>query len=257
MKIHQIFTDNALRNFNYIIEFIQGKVLVVDPWDGNEIQELLGDRQILAILNTHEHHDHIKGNDYLKSQTGCEIWAHENAKGKIPNVDRYLKNGERISLTPSWEMEVLDTPGHTMAHLSFLLHKDDNPYCVFTGDTLFNAGVGNCHNGGDPKVLYKTITEIFSRLPEDVIVYPGHEYFDNNLRFTLDREPENEDAREMLTKVKEIDWLSGPFQNTIGGEKRINTFLRLQSLNIRTNLNMENEEDQSVFLKLRDLRNHW
>ncbi|MFZ8934443.1 MAG: hydroxyacylglutathione hydrolase [Bacteriovoracaceae bacterium] len=257
MKIHQIFTDNALRNFNYIIEFSSDKVLIIDPWEGQDLLNLIKGKKLLAIINTHEHSDHTRGNAFLKKETGCEVWAHENANGKITEVDRFLKAKEIIPLEQGWEIEVADTPGHTMAHLCFILKQESKPYAIFTGDTLFNAGVGNCHNGGDPEVLFETISNIFQKLPDEVIVFPGHEYFNNNLHFTLDREPQNEKAKEMLGFIKSINWKSGPFQNTIGGEKQINTFMRLDNKDIKAKLSLSNALSKEVFLKLRELRNNW
>ncbi|MDH5580597.1 MAG: hypothetical protein OEY33_01705, partial [Bdellovibrionales bacterium] len=161
-------------------------------------------------------------------------------------------------LEKEWDLEVLDTPGHTMAHLCFLLKKESKPYAVFTGDTLFNAGVGNCYNGGDPEYLYETIDNIFQNLPDEVLVFPGHEYFNNNLLFTLDREPENEKAKEMMEFVKSIDWKSEPFQNDIAGEKLINTFMRLDNKQIKLRLCLdETSSRKDVFLRLRELRNNW
>ena len=76
----------------------------------------------------------------------------------------------------------------------------DKP-ALFCGDTLFNAGAGNCHNGGHPAELYKTFDEQLARLPSSTLIYPGHDYVENNLRFTLDCEPDNKKAREMLDKL--------------------------------------------------------
>jgi hypothetical protein len=67
-------------------------------------------------------------------------------------------------------------------------------------DTPFNACAGNCHNGGHPTEL-KTFSERLAKLPPPTLIYPGHDYIENNLRFTLSREPDNKTAREMLDKL--------------------------------------------------------
>ena len=64
----------------------------------------------------------------------------------------------------------------------------------------FNAGVGHCRSG-DPNVLYNTFSTKIAALPDKTRVYPGHEYMDNNLGFTLDREPDNEVARELKEEL--------------------------------------------------------
>ena len=62
------------------------------------------------------------------------------------------------------ELEALDTPGHTRSHVCLLAHGDAP--ALFCGDTLFNAGAGNCHNGGDPGLLYETFVNQLAKLPE-------------------------------------------------------------------------------------------
>jgi len=120
--------------------------------------------------------------------------------------------------------------------------------------------VGNCHNGGDPAVLYETISNKFKVLPKDVVVYPGHEYLENNLKFTLDREPSNQDARQWLERYRGIDWNQAPVTTTMADELRINTFLRLENPEIRDHLDEGQGApcgDKETFLRLREKRNHW
>src|SRR5678816_4869986 len=88
-------------------------------------------------------------------------------------------------------------------HVCLRSHTD-HP-ALFCGDTLFNAGAGNCHNGGHPSELYKTFSEQLERLPGSTSIYPGHDYIENNLKFTLDREPDNGDASGMLSRVSGHD----------------------------------------------------
>ena len=96
MKIHTIYTDNPLRNFTYIIESSNSQCLVLDPWDENQVNAELEKRslKLWAIINTHEHFDHTQGNQALVDQHACEVWAHENGKGKIPGFSRTLKKHE-------------------------------------------------------------------------------------------------------------------------------------------------------------------
>ena len=96
-------------------------------------------------------------------------------------------------------LEALDTPGHTMSHVCLLSHADTP--ALFCGDTLFNAGAGNCHNGGHPHELYQTFVRQLAKLPDATRIYPGHDYWENNLGFTLDREPDNARAAELLEEV--------------------------------------------------------
>lgn len=258
LKIHQLYAANSLRNFNYIVENAS-KTWVIDPYDANQIMNVVEqlNKPIEAIINTHEHHDHIRGNQQLSKDYKAEIWAHSNAKKMIPNVSRFLVAGEIIPLDQEHCFEVMDTPGHTHAHLCLLLKKNNKAYAIFTGDTLFNAGVGNCHNGGDPQVLFETIRDHFLTLPDDVLVYPGHDYMRTNLGFTLEREPRNKAASTMLKTSLEMDQDREFLLTKMGEEKQINTFLRLDSPEIIDNLETPVQNQNEVFLTLRQLRNNW
>ena len=90
--------------------------------------------------------------------------AHAGAAARIGGVDRGLKKGDIIKVGRTVELECLDTPGHTMTHVCLLSHTEQP--ALFCGDTLFNAGAGNCHQGGNPEVLYDTFATQLSRLPD-------------------------------------------------------------------------------------------
>ncbi len=259
MKVHQIFTDNELRNFNYVIALDNGQALVIDPWDAKDIIKFLGEQNLTltTILNTHEHWDHTQGNLELVEHYQCEVWAHENGRGKIPGLTRTLSKDEIIELDNNAKLQILDTPGHTLAHLCFLLIEGDKTIAVFTGDTLFNAGVGRCDGGGEVTRLYKTISEQFATLDDHIVVYPGHEYLENNLNFTLRLEPSNSVAQDWLSKVESFNPLTQSLLTTIGDEKEINTFFRLDKEEIHSNLELTNVNNLEVFTELRKKRDHW
>jgi len=259
MKIHQLYTHSFLRNFTYLIELNNGTALVIDPWDADLVNSALLKRNLglFAIINTHEHWDHTQGNAALVSEHCCEVWAHENGRGKIPELTRVLVTGELIDLEFGAQLCVLNTPGHTFAHLCFLVIIQGQPSAVFTGDTLFNAGVGNCSNGGDAEVMYTTIVEQFHCLDDAVKVYPGHEYLENNLRFTLSMEPDNTDAKQWLARAVAADPAVQPLTTTIGDERKLNTFFRLNNPVIRASVDCSEGTDQAVFVALRSCRDKW
>lgn len=262
MKIHQIYTNSRLRNFTYIVEGDNHHQYIIDPWDAKECLEFCAKQGglIKGVINTHEHWDHTQGNAEIVEKTMCAVYAHPNGKGKIKEANCFLADGDEIEVDSHVKLRAFDTPGHTFAHLCLLLLVDDKVCAVFTGDTLFNAGVGNCHNGGDPAVLYETISKKFKVLPKDIVVYPGHEYLENNLKFTLDREPGNQDARQWLERYQGIDWNQAPVTTTMADELRINTFLRLENPEIRDHLDEGQgapSDDKETFLRLREKRNHW
>lgn len=258
MKIHQVYTASELRNFTYLIELSDRSAIAIDPWNEGVINKLLDDNQLnlKAIINTHEHWDHIQGNPALVAQHNCEVWAHTNGQGKIPGLCRTLVAGEKIALDSGVELQVLDTPGHTFAHLCFLVIENSEVKAVFTGDTLFNAGVGHCRSG-NAEVLYQTISKQFHNLPDNVVVYPGHEYLENNLRFTLSLEPDNLNAQRWLERAIQSDPTVTPITTCIGDERLFNSFFRLDSLHIRERLGCQSATEEQVFIALRSLRDNW
>ena len=263
MIVERIWTGNAYRNFNYLIACPDtGEALAIDPLDHTKCLAAAKARgwQITQILNTHEHHDHTGGNAAMVAATGAQLLAHHRAGGSIPGVDRGLKAGDVVKVGKRVELECLDTPGHTMCHICLCAHGE-RP-ALFSGDTLFNAGAGNCHNGGDPGQLYATFADQLARLPAATQVYPGHDYIENNLKFTLAREPDNVAAQSMLQQVSGQDPATSGV-TTLGQEQQFNAFFRLSSPSLIAKLREsfpdlpEQPDAKTVFIKLRELRNSW
>lgn len=262
MIVEQIWTNNAYRNFNYLIACPDtGEALAVDPLDYRKCIDRARQRgwEITSILNTHEHHDHTGGNSKMIDATGAALIAHHKAADKIPGMDRGIAAGDTVGVG-KLELEALDTPGHTMSHICLLAHGDEP--ALFCGDTLFNAGAGNCHNGGHPHHLYETFANQLDRLPQSTRIFPGHDYIANNLRFTLDREPDNSAAAELLKEV-ELQDPDNAMITTLAQERQFNTFFRLSSPSVIARLREsvpdlpDNPDRKTVFLHLRELRNSW
>ncbi|MBT8092608.1 MAG: hydroxyacylglutathione hydrolase [Gammaproteobacteria bacterium] len=263
MIVEQIWTGNAYRNFNYLIACAEtGEALAIDPLDFRKCLAVAKNRgwHITQVLNTHEHGDHIGGNKGVVKATGASVIAHKNAGKRIPGMDRGVGAGDVIKVGRSVELECLDTPGHTMSHIC-LLSRTDTP-ALWSGDTLFNAGAGNCHNGGHPEELYETFEKQLAGLDDATQIYPGHDYLLNNLGFTLDREPDNAAALKMMQEFRDQDPADAKV-TTIGEEREVNTFFRLDSPGIIEKLAEEfpglgdRPDAKAVFLKLRELRNRW
>lgn len=263
MLIERVWAANDYRNFHYLIACPEtGEALAVDPLIWERCLEVARDKgwEITQVLNTHEHGDHTGGNEGMVGATGAKVLAHAGAAGRIGGVDRGLSKGDVIRIGRTVELECLDTPGHTMTHVCLFAHTEQP--ALFCGDTLFNAGAGNCHNGGDPAVLYDTFATQIARLPDTTRVYPGHEYLTRNLEFTLDREPDNAAAAQWLDTARAQNAAEAPV-TTLGQEKHFNTFLRLQNPSVIARLREkfpeigERPNARTVFMKLRELRNRW
>ena len=264
MLVEQIWTGNSMRNFNYLIACPEtGEALAVDPLDHVKCLDAANAKgwQITQVLNTHEHGDHTGGNQAVISATGAKLLAHHNASARIAGMDIGLRAGDVVKVGSSVELEALDTPGHTMSHICLLSHTDQP--ALFSGDTLFNAGAGNCHGGGHPAELYETFVSQLAKLSRDTLIYPGHDYLVNNLGFTLNREPDNDAARELLDELETSHDPEHSLVTSLALEERINTFFRLRSPTVVAKLKEtfsdlpDEPTPKDVFLKLRELRNSW
>ena len=240
------------------------EAIAIDPLDHALCLETAKEMgwKITIVANTHHHHDHIGGNGPVIAATGAELVSHQDAMDAIPNVDRGLNAGDDLKCG-DFNLKVLDTPGHTMSHICLYYpgNADEQP-ALFCGDTLFNAGVGRCDFGGEPKILHKTFEDHIFPLADNVRIFPGHDYIENNLEFTLDREPDNKIALSLRDEFKtSLDAES--FVSDIGLERQINVFFRLNENQIREglasslDLDVASLDNQKTFIGLRKLRDSW
>lgn len=258
MQVIRIYTNTPLRNYNYLIACEQTKqAIALDPWNAQELFQSAQEHglSIKKIVNTHEHFDHVQGNLELQQLTGAEIIAHQGANTPGQTVE--LKGGEKLVLG-ELNLRVLHTPGHTAAHLC-LLAEGDVPM-LFSGDTLFNASAGNCTKGGSVDDLFNSFINELAPLPDETLLYPGHDYMHNNLAFALSRDPDNQAALYWQEQIMEVDPEDMPVM-TLGQERQYNPFLRLNDLAIYQRLKLQfptlAKHPYNVFKALRSLRDIW
>jgi hydroxyacylglutathione hydrolase len=161
-------------NFSYLVGCETSRqAMVIDPaGDAQEIVALaksLG-LTIVLIVNTHGHGDHTAGNAGLKALTGAQIVIHELDADGYPSADRLLSEETSLQLGDI-SFDVLHTPGHTPGGIC--LYAEGH---LFTGDTLFVGDSGRTDlKGGHRPTLGASIRRLM-RLPEETIVWPGHDY---------------------------------------------------------------------------------
>lgn len=249
--IKAFYAYNSLRNFSYVISDVStGNTWIVDPYESSVLVDYIKKNGFVlkGILNTHQHDDHIRGNDGLIDLFNAPVKA--------------FSNYQSIDLGHQSFLEILDTPGHTLDHQVFVWKKDGLSHSLFSGDSLFNAGVGNCHGGGDVLKLYES-TCLLNKLADYTLLHPGHDYRKRNLEFAQSVEPENRWIIEKLKELKDFNSELLP-PVTLGEEKLVNPFLRLGSQEIRQNvlvkkmgLSEQEVSDRELFIHLRKLRDQW
>ena len=154
----------------YILEK-DNKVLIVDPGDDYEkIKQVLDNKEILGILNTHGHFDHIGCIGQLVNDYDVNVYYYNNVEEKEYNIGGF-------------KFLVIFTPGHSIDSITFYFKEDK---VMFTGDFLFYDTVGRCDlEGGDFNVMKESIKKI-KKYDSNIHIYPGHGY-----DTTLGREIEN------------------------------------------------------------------
>jgi hydroxyacylglutathione hydrolase len=161
-------------NFSYIIADERSReAAVIDPsWDTDTILETVRSLRldVKLIINTHTHPDHTTGNRIIASKTGAKIVMHVLANMA---KDVAVRDGDTIRIG-ELELKVIHTPGHTPDHICLLVGNK-----LLTGDVLFVGGCGRTDlPGGDPEQMYESLFRKISSLPDNIEVYPGHDYGD-------------------------------------------------------------------------------
>jgi hydroxyacylglutathione hydrolase len=208
-------------NFIYLFRYGDNDAFVVDPSvSGPVLQRLNADGLNLRMaLITHHHWDHLGGVGDLKKKTDCEIIG-ADAK-RISGIDRVVGDGDIIK-AGQYNIRVISTPGHTRTSVCYYLEPpEDNLGILWTGDTMFIGGCGRIFEC-DAGTMLDSLLKL-ADLPDDTLVYCGHDYTIENYEFALTIEPANSIFKERLEEVKGSG-LSVP--STIGCEKESNIFLR-------------------------------
>ena len=228
-------------NFSYLL--IDEKSLnacVVDPGEAQPILKYIENNKINLkfILNTHHHHDHIGGNNILKSKFGAKILAFKDDKERIPKIDIFLEDNQIWKDDP-FEFKVIHVPGHTSGHICFSFF---NEKIIFTGDTLFSLGCGRIFEGSYND-MFNSLSKLKKLSPETKI-YFGHEYTLNNSIFCNKFDKNNSELKIKIADIKKkLDKGMPTVPSTIKEELDCNIFLRAKNL--------------KEFSKLRDLKDNF
>ena len=208
MVFKQVF-DTKTSTYTYLIASAKGReAVIIDPVLENvaEYIKLLKELnlKLVKVIDTHIHADHVTGASQLKQKTNCKTLMGEHTPAET--VEIKVKDNEIIDID-NLKIKSLYTPGHTSDSYSFLLAN-----FLFTGDTLLINGTGRTDfQNGSSEDAYNSLFNKILKLPEETLIYPGHDY-------------------------------NGKFSSTIGDEKKFNPRLQVNSVNeyvdIMSNLNL-------------------
>ncbi len=190
---------------------------------------------VKLILSTHHHFDHSKANPELAKRYDVPVYGHVSDKERLPGMTTGIDEGDTIPLGNQLA-RVLFIPSHTSGHVAYVF---DDAKAVFTGDMLFAAGCGRLFEG-NAQMMYDALCVKLAALPDDTLVYCGHEYTEGNLKFALTIEPENGEMKDRYARVRELranaasDWHDATpaemtIPSSIADEKATNPFMRAGS----------------------------
>jgi hydroxyacylglutathione hydrolase len=243
----------------------KGVAAVVDPALAEPILTKLHElkAELVAIFNTHHHHDHVGGNQKLiQSFPNVKVYGGAEDRGRIPGQQFYLEDGFSVEFG-NRQAEVLFLPGHTRGHIAYYfppLHQGDGGE-LFCGDTLFGGGCGRLFEG-TPSQMVSSLGRVRSlpdgsrSLSDSTRVWCAHEYTQKNLEFALTVEPENVQLQQRYDKVK-ICRQHG--ESTVplllGTEKHTNPFLRWDVPAIQAAVGVNDPVD--TFARLRGMKDRF
>jgi hydroxyacylglutathione hydrolase len=247
-------------NDNYVFllhDPVRSIAAVVDPAVASPVLHCLQDlkAELIAILNTHHHGDHVGGNaELLQSFPNAVVYGGAADQGRIPGQQVFLREGDRINFGDR-TAEVLFVPGHTRAHIAYYFPPvAGQPGELFCGDTLFAGGCGRLFEGS-PAQMVSSLSKL-RELPDQTRVWCAHEYTLKNLQFALTVEPENS---ELQTRLQQVTTLrrsnTATIPSSIGVEKQTNPFLRWDQPTLRA---IADGKDQiKTFARLRSLKDQF
>ena len=212
-------------NFSYLYRYDENNAVAFDCGDCGCLLHVLKktNLQLSAVLVTHKHFDHTGGIEELQKATGCAVIS-SDAKG-IPATDRGVSDGDVLSFGNE-KILVIATPGHTASSVCFYRHpseRDEQGY-LFTGDTLFAGGCGRVFECSYA-VMYQSLQKL-AALPDDTLVYPGHDYTLENYQFAAGSEYSTEIIKQRLTDIELLQKQGKPtIPSTIEVERKTNVFL--------------------------------
>ncbi|WP_108398191.1 hydroxyacylglutathione hydrolase [Devosia submarina] len=236
-------------NFGYLVhDEASGRTAAIDAPEVAAIEAALQRRgwTLTDIFITHHHIDHVEAIPALKAKYNARVVGPRGEADKIADLDELVAGGNRVQLGET-QFDVYDTPGHTLGHIVF--HDATNKH-LFTADALFSLGVGRMFEG-TPGPMWDGI-KFLRTLPDDTLVYCGHEYTESNARFALSIDPENAALQKRAAEVKALREQGKPtIPFNLGEDKKANPFLRADAPELAKFYGLEGAAPGDVFAAIR------
>jgi len=242
-------------NYAFLIhDSTSGETALVDAPEPEPILETMKRRgwKLDWILLTHHHADHVQGvrdivREHRPQVIGCASDAY-----RLPPLDHQVLDGDTFTICGE-EVEVIDVSGHTIGHVAYHM---PGAHAAFTADSLMALGCGRVFEGTFPQ-MWESLSKL-AALPDDTIVYSGHEYTAANGRFAITIEPDNPDLQARIQATAEANAAGIPtVPSKLVTERATNPFLRASVPGVKRGLGMENASDAEVFAEIRQRKDRF
>jgi hydroxyacylglutathione hydrolase len=246
-----ITTIESGDNFIYVCGYDRSSAFVVDPSDSSLVLRTISKLglSLTTIFVTHHHWDHVAGIRELKERTSCRVIGGD--KQRIPGIDPVAGDGDVLTIG-SARIQVIATPGHTRTSVCYYMQpsNDNEGGALWTGDTLFIGGCGRLLECG-PQLMFDSLLKLAS-LPDQTLVYCGHDYTLENYEFASTIEPGNQAVNRRLQEVRQaVKAGRQTVPSAMLEEKTTNPFMRASTLELKTALSMPQAGAVEVFAELR------
>lgn len=237
-------------NFGYLVhDTATGRTASIDAPEAAAILAALKRTgwKLTDILITHHHTDHVEGIPAVKRETGAQVTGPRAEAGKILGLDVLVAGGDSLALGET-EFIVIETPGHTLGHIGYYEAAGRH---LFAADALFSLGVGRMFEG-QPGPMWEGLLQLRD-LPDDTLLYCGHEYTLSNAAFALSVDPRNAALNIRAGEVKRlVEDGRATIPVSLGLEKATNPFLRADRPELARAMGLAaNADPAAVFAALR------
>jgi hydroxyacylglutathione hydrolase len=236
-------------NYGYLVhDEASGRTAAIDAPEAEAIETALLHRgwRLTDLFITHHHRDHTEAIPALTQAFGLTVTGPRDEADRIEGLDELVGANDRVALGDT-HFTVIATPGHTLGHITY--HSPDSGH-LFTGDALFSLGCGRMFEG-TPGPMWEGLLRLRA-LPDDTLVYCGHEYSEANARFALSVDPGNAVLQKRAAEIGQLR-TAGRFTipSRLGEEKQANPFLRADRPELARAMRLDGSDAAAVFAALR------
>ena len=242
-------------NFGYLVhDTATGRTAAIDAPETAAIVSALEMRgwELTDIFITHHHIDHVEAIPELKAEFGARVVGPKAEADKIADLDVLVGGGDTVTLGET-SFDIYDTPGHTLGHIIF---HDPVGKHLFSADALFSLGVGRMFEG-TPGPMWDGV-KLMRALPDDTLVYCGHEYTASNAKFALSVDPDNQALQKRAAEVTALRAAGKPtIPFNLGEDKAANPFMRADDAGIARHFGLEGASPADVFAAIRKAKDNF